>query len=102
MRGTSNKVTIYSINVFFNKIWKLQIEKLTLSSSHFLIIGDKADVTVKLELLSISLLNDSALNIIDTALTELNNCTFSSGTNPLTIYNSEVMLSGNSKIFNKL
>ena len=86
MRGTSKNVTIYCINVLFNKIQKLQIENLTLSSSHFLIIGDKADVTAKLELLSILSLNDSALNIIDTALTELNSCTFSNGTNPLTIY----------------
>ena len=97
MVGTSTEAIIHDSVVFFTNIKELQIKNLKLRNNQFEIT--MAVETTKLRLFFLTLI-DCALFIEAAPLVQLTDCEFSNGTRPLTIDNSKVTLSGNTKFFN--
>ena len=94
MVGISTEVIIHDIAVIFFDVQELHIENLTLYNGFYHMVG-----TSQLSLFSVTAIN-FAINIYAATLAKLHNCKFSNGINQLFIIESNVMFSGNSKLFN--
>ena len=91
MVGASREVIMHNINIDFYSN-KLQVKNITLCNSEFQLYSEVV-------LLSITGIN-TVVRIEEAKLVQLHNCTFSNGTNSLSINKSNVIFSGNTEFFN--
>ena len=97
MIGVEEGVVIYDTELYFYDITEFQIWNIMLRNGLFRV--DMTHETKNLGAFSVKLF-DFVLYIENANLAKLNDCKFTQGTNPLTVYRSEVTLSGNTSFTN--
>ena len=97
MLGKHTEAIIRNTQIGFYVAQELQIRDLTLRTGQFHISTEQGKAKINLFYV---ILIDFILFIEDVAQVQLNNCKFYSGASPLTMYKSQVLLSGEMHFFN--